>query len=122
MMRTTVIAMAAILAAYSTGLAHGPKVGANGGVQADAGNYHVEIVAKGAVLDVYLRDQNDKAVNADGHKGTAIFVVEGKAQRLPLTPAGDNRLTGTSPVALPAAIKGAVQIIIPSGGTVQAKF
>ena len=57
-----------------------------------------------------------------GFKGLAIFVVDGKPQRIPLTPAGENRLSGTSSVALPASPKGAVQITIPSGSTLQAKF
>jgi hypothetical protein len=49
-------------------------------------------------------------------------MIEGKPQRTSLTPAGDNKLTGTSAVSLPNAPKGAVQITTPSGSTVQAKF
>jgi hypothetical protein len=38
------------------------------------------------------------------------------------TPAGTNKLSGTSPVALPKEPKGAVQITTPTGSTLQAKF
>jgi hypothetical protein len=102
--------------------AHGPKVGQNGSPQEDAGSFHVEIVPKGTVLQVYLKDHSDKAVSTNGFKGTAIFVINGKAERITLTPAGENQLKGTSSVDLPAEPKGAVQITTAAGSTVQAKF
>jgi redox-sensitive bicupin YhaK (pirin superfamily) len=118
----TILIVAALLAAPSMALAHGPKTGANGGVQVDAGSFHVEVVSKGTSLQVFLRDHSDKAVTTNGFKGTAIFVVEGKPQRILLTPAGENRLSGTASVTLPTTPKGAVQITTPSGSTMQAKF
>ncbi|MGA8294352.1 MAG: hypothetical protein WB820_18055 [Rhodoplanes sp.] len=102
--------------------AHAPKVGHNGGPQADAGSFHVEMVPDGSVLHVYLRDHSDKAISTEGYKGTAVLVIEGKAERISLTPDGENKLKGTAPTPLPAAPKGAVQITTPTGGTVQAKF
>ncbi|HEY1364491.1 MAG TPA: hypothetical protein VGF60_19770 [Xanthobacteraceae bacterium] len=113
---------AALVAAASFALAHAPKVGVHGGAQADAGSFHVEVVSQGTTVEVFLRDHADRAVATDGFKGTAIFVVDGKAQRIPLLPAGENRLTGTSPVAIPSEAKGAVQITTRTGSTVQAKF
>ncbi len=47
-------------------------------------------------------------VNAFHHAGTAIFVINHKAERITLTPAGNNQLQGTSSVGLPAEPKGAV--------------
>ena len=122
-MKMKIIAtVAPLIATTSFGFAHSPKVGANGGPQTDAGSYHVEVVPQGTTLQVYLRDHSDKAVPSAGFKGTAIFVIEGKPQRIPLSPSGDNKLTGTAPVALPAEPKGAVQLTTPTGSTVQAKF
>ncbi|MBN9581160.1 MAG: hypothetical protein J0G37_06580 [Afipia sp.] len=115
-------AAALLIASASIASAHAPKVGANGGAQADAGSFHVEIVPERTTLQVFLRDHSDKAVVTNGFKGTAIFVIDGKAQRIPLTPAGDNKLTGTSTISIPSQPKGAVQITTPSGSTVQAKF
>ena len=112
----------ALLGLPSFAQAHSPKVGANGGAQVDAGSYHVELVPDGTTLQLYLRDHSDKEVASVGFKGTAIFVIDGKPQRIPLTPAGTNKLTGTSSVALPREPKGAVQITTPTGSTVQAKF
>jgi hypothetical protein len=121
-MKTLNALMLAAAIAATPALAHSPKIGMHGGQQTDAGSLHVEIVSNGTTLDVFLRDHSDKVVPAAGYKGTAIFVVGGKPQRIPLEAAGENRLTGTAPVELPKEPKGAVQITIPGGGTVQAKF
>lgn len=115
-------ALALLIATTTLAAAHAPKIGVNGGPQADAGSFHVEVVAKGTSLKVFLRDHSDKAVLTDGYKGMAIFVVDGKPQRIPLAPAGDNALTGTAPVTVPVEPKGAVQITTSTGSTVQAKF
>lgn len=104
-------------------LAHEPGVGAHGGVRVDAGAYHAELVADGTTtVALYLSDGADKPVTAEGFKANAILVVEGKAQRFPLAPAGGNRLTGTAPLAVPKGVKGAVQITAPNGASAQAKY
>ena len=120
--RRAFVIIVALAVAPPGASAHGPKVGQNGGPQEEAGSFHVEIVAQGTMLQVYLRDHSNKAVSTNGFKGTAIFVINGKAERISLTPAGENRLKGTSSVDLPAEPKGAVQIMTPTGSTAQAKF
>jgi hypothetical protein len=120
-MKRLVLLIAAVMVS-ATAFAHGPDKGANGGRQVDAGDYHVEMIAKGTQLAVYLRDDKDKPVDAAGFKATGIFVVAGKPQRIELKPESANKLVGTSSVALPQALKGAVQITLPTGKTVQAKF
>jgi hypothetical protein len=116
-----IVATTAAILSWSA-QAHAPKIGPNGGPQRDAGNYHVEVVGRGTTVRVFVRDQGDKNVSTTGFKGTAIFVVNGQPQRIPLTPAGDNILQGESASPLPAAPTGAVQITTPAGTTVQAKF
>ena len=102
--------------------AHGPKLGPNGGPVVHAGEYHVEMVAKGTALTVYLLDDDEKAVTTKGYKGTGIFAVDGKPVRIALTPDGPNKLVGQSVVPLTNPLKGAVQITTPAGKTAQAKF
>jgi len=75
------------------------------------------LVVRGTTLQVFLRDHSDKAVQTEGYKGTAIFVVDGKPQRIPLAPIGNNALTGTAPVLVPDKPNGAVQITTPTGST-----
>ncbi|MFG1430475.1 hypothetical protein V5F44_07625 [Xanthobacter sp. V2C-8] len=103
--------------------AHKPGTGANGGVRVDAGHYHAELVADGtSAVVLYLSDGAEKPVTADGFKANAILLVDGKAQRFPLSPAGGNRLSGTAAVAIPKGVKGAVQITAPDGSSAQAKY
>jgi hypothetical protein len=120
MKRLTALLAALLVAAAAH--AHGPNKGAHGGPQVDAGDYHVELVAQDTSLAAYVSDDKNKPVDAKGYKATGIFVVGGKPQRIELKPEGANVLTGTSLVPLPAVPKGVVQITLPSGKTVQAKF
>ena len=94
----------------------------HGGRAVEAGDYHVELVAKSGLIDVYLADHDNKAVRSAGHKGLAILVVDGKSQRIVLEPAGESRLSGKAGGELPSAPKGVVQITLPNGKTVQARF
>ncbi len=117
-----------ILAALMIGLfvtipatAHDIKT-QHGGRAVEAGEYHVEMVAKGGTIDVFLADHNNKAIPASGHKGVAILVIDGKSQRIVLEPAGAARLSGKAAGALPASPKGVVQITPPGGKAVQARF
>ncbi|ACL60457.1 hypothetical protein [Methylobacterium nodulans] len=116
---TTLIAAGILLAAPA--LAHEGR-GTNGGRVADAGRYHVELVAKDRTVDVYLLDGSEKPVPAAGFTGTAILVVNGKPARVALAPAGGSRLTGTADIPLGTAPKGAVQLTAPDGTTVSGKF
>ena len=120
MKRLTVVAAAFLIA--GTAYAHGPSTGANGGPQVDAGDYHVEMVAKDTSLSIYLNTDKDRPVDANGHKAIGLFVVAGKPQRIELKHEVANKLSGASTVPLPAALKGAIHITLPSGKTVQAKF
>ena len=67
--------------------------------------FHVEIVPKGALLEVYLRDHSDKAVSTEGFRGAAILVIDGKPERITLTPAGGNQLKGASSSTFPLSLK-----------------
>ncbi|MFG1193221.1 hypothetical protein [Xanthobacter flavus] len=121
--RRLVPALLAVTLSATPLLAHEPGTGANGGVRVDAGHYHAELVADGTpAIALYLSDGSDKPVAAEGFKANAILVVEGKAQRFPLSPAGGNRLAGTAAVAIPKGVKGAVQITAPDGSSAQAKY
>lgn len=106
-----------------TAFAHEPRKGPNGGLQVDAGAWHAELVANGSTtVTIYLADANGKAIPSAGFKANALFLVDGKPQRFVLAPADGSKLVGTAPVAVPAGVKGAVQLAAPDGQTGQAKF
>ena len=117
----TILALSIALLTSAPAFAHDAK-GPHGGRQVDAGRMHVELLAKGATIDVYVSDAAGKPVDAGSYKGLAILIVGGKPARIPLEPAGGDRLTGTASGELGGALKGAVQITTADGVTVQGKF
>jgi hypothetical protein len=116
------LVLVSTLVAALPALAHEVAKGPNGGRVVEAGDYHVEAVAKGPVIDVFLTDAADKPVAATGFKGLAILAVGGKSMRIALEPADATRLSGRATNALPPEWKGVVQITAPGGKTAQAKF
>jgi hypothetical protein len=68
-----------------------------------------------------VTDADDKPLSAQGFKATALLVVDGKPQRIPLEPDGA-RLAGKAAITLPATPKGAVQLTAPDGKTASARF
>ncbi len=121
-MRTTLaIAFTALLA--TAAFAHAPRPGPNGGLKVDAGNMHAELIANGTdTVTVYLFDADDKPVESAGFKANAILIIDGKPARFALEPAGGTILTGKAPGPVAAGVKGALQITLPDGSTVQAKY
>lgn len=97
------------------------ETGKHGGKMVSAGDYHVELIAKGGTVEVYIADHDDKPVAIAGYKGLAILSAGGKTQRVALE-AADGKLTGKATADLPANPKGVVQITPPGGKTVSAKF
>jgi hypothetical protein len=94
----------------------------HGGQAVEAGDYHLEWVSKGDFVEVYLTDHDNKAIGSTGHKGIAIILVDGKTQRIPLAPDGQNRLSGKASNSLPTSVKGVVQVTQPNGKTAQGKL
>lgn len=115
------LVIVALLTSTGSALAHDAK-GPHGGRVTDAGSYHVELVVKSDIVDVFISDASDKPVASSGFKGTAILVADGKSQRVVLAPVDGTRLSGNATVALPNQPKGVVQLTGPDGKTVQGKF
>ena len=111
------VALLAALPAY----AHDAK-SLHGGRIADAGPYHVELVAKDKAIEVFISSEDGKPVDPKGFKAVAIFTLGGKAERITLAPSEKDKLSGTAATALPASPKGAVQLMAPDGKTVTARF
>jgi hypothetical protein len=111
-MRRSSIVLFLVLAT-APAFAHDAK-GPNGGRVKDLGPFHAELTAKGSTVELYVTDTANKAVAVDGYKG--------QSERIDLAPAGGNRLTGTSTVAIPPNAKGVVRLNGPDGKTSQAKF
>ena len=111
-----------ILVAALPAFAHDMAKGPHGGRVVEAGDYHVELVAKGTLVEIFLTEAGDKPVAPAGFKGVAILMIGGKSARVALEPTGDTRLSGTAPSDLPTDPKGIVQITSAQAKTAQAKF
>jgi hypothetical protein len=121
-MKFTIVTLASILLIALPAAAHEVEKGPNGGRVVEAGAHHVELVVKDNAVNVFVTDASEKPVSINGFKGVAIFTISGKAQRITLEPKEGTRLSGTSPVALPAEPAGVVQITTPDGKTAQGRF
>lgn len=102
---------------------------AHGGQLRMAGAYYFELVvdknnteAKDSPLTVYLTDHRAQKVAAAGSSGTAT-ILAGKAKvTVPLTPAGDNKLSGVGKYVSDPQMKVVVAIVFPDKKTEQARF
>lgn len=103
--------------------AHEPGIGPNGGMRVDAAPYRLELVPAGTLVNVHVTlDADDSVADTSGMTGTAILLLDGKPVRVQLAPAAPGVLSADTGVTVPVDVKGAVQLTIPDGTTVQAKF
>jgi len=121
-----ILATCAALLMAQTATAHDnhkhDSKGPNGGVLAEAGDYHLELLTKGNAIEVHVLDHDNKPVPTTGYKGLAILSVQGKSQRITLEPAAQSQLVGKAETTLPGTVKGVVRLTPPNGKAVQAKF
>jgi hypothetical protein len=115
-MHTKILALTLAMFA-APAFAHEPRKGPNGGDLVDAGSYHIEVIGRGTVIEVLVSDATDKPVSATGFKALAIMVIDGKTQRITLSPTPDGKkLAGSAPAPL-TSVKGAVQLTDKDGKT-----
>ena len=95
----------AVLLAFSTPVsAHTSSKftkGPHGGhiVDAGGGSQHLELVATGGELTLYVSDQNEKPVETAGGAAEAQVLISGKNYSVALKPAGGNTMKGTGDFA-----------------------
>jgi hypothetical protein len=107
----------------STAAAYEVAKGPNGGPVVDVSGHHVEIVAKGTELVLFLTDEAEKPLASAGAKNPRAIVQEGgKTATMPLTPAEPNRLVGTLAQPLGTGARVVVSVTMADGHAVQARF
>ena len=125
-LKTIVVLGAMMLASVAYGQhKHGheqTEKGPNGGLLTEAGDYHIELIAKAGDVEINVMDHDNKPMPTKDFKGLAILSAGGKSVRIVLSPADAAKLTGKAESPLPAQPKGVVQITPPNGKSVQAKF
>jgi hypothetical protein len=71
---------------------HGAK---HGGIIEHTGHHHLELVAKGGTLEVYVTHEDGDAEDTNGAKASATVLADGKTERVALEPAGGNGFKGS---------------------------
>ena len=117
------IAVTSAVALPIAALAHEVAKGPNGGPVVDSSGHHVEMVAKGADLTLFLTDEADKPLAAAGAKNARAIVQEGgKTATVPLQPAEPNKLVGQLSQPLGKGARVVVSATLADGHAVQARF
>jgi hypothetical protein len=103
--------------------AHEMAKGPNGGPVVDSAGHHVELVANGTELVLFLTGEADKPIASAGTKNARAIVQDGgKTATVPLQPAEPNRLVGALAAPLGRDARVVVSATMADGHAVQARF
>ena len=106
-----------------TALAHEVAKGPNGGPVIDSSGHHVEMVANGTDLVLFLTGDADKPIASAGTKNARAIVQDGgKTATVPLQPAEPNKLVGALATPLGKGARVVVSATMADGHAVQARF
>jgi hypothetical protein len=113
----------AIAAAPLAVMAHEKAKGPNGGPIVDAAGHHVEMVANGNQLVLFVTGEADKPIASAGIKNARAIVQDsGKTATVTLQPAEPNRLLGALAAPLGNGARVVVSATMADGRAVQARF
>lgn len=65
------------------------------GVVEHTSHHHLELVAKGGTLELYVRHEDGEEEDTTGAKASATVLADGKTEMVTLVPAGGNGLKGS---------------------------
>ena len=122
-MRLKPIALAvALLALPLAASAHDVVNGPNGGQVVDDAGHHIEFVAKGGDIVLYLSDDADKPLSSAKATGRVIIQEGSKVFTAELASSEPNMLGSKLAAPLAAGAKLAVTIKLGDGHAVKARF
>ncbi|HYD15008.1 MAG TPA: hypothetical protein VEA77_01275 [Hyphomicrobium sp.] len=98
---------------------HGAK---HGGVIVHSGHHHLELVAKGGNLELYVSHEDGDAEEVGSAKATATVLADGKTEMVTLAPAGGNALKGAGGFNVGKGTTVVVSLTMPGHETEQARF
>lgn len=103
--------------------AHAPGPGPHGGqLQHLGNNTHVEVVARGNTILLYVFTPEDEPLATEGATATATVLAGGKTTRVPLQPKGGNLMQGSGDFASTPGMKVVVSITMQGGRPTQGRF
>lgn len=121
-MKRLIVALA-IAAAPLAAISHEVAKGPNGGPVVDSAGHHVEMLANGTQLVLFLTGDADKPIASAGAKNARAIVQDGgKTATVQLQPAEPNRLVGALTAPLGKGARVVVSATMADGHAVQARF
>jgi hypothetical protein len=120
-----ILAMLLAAAVAPGAMAQGHKhaeTGPHGGPMQDVVGVHAELVVSDKTVTVYLYDEANKPVSANGYGGSVLAGAGQARQVIALTAGADNSLagTGTATIGKPAGLT--LQLRNPAGKSGQARY
>ena len=92
-----------------------------GGVVAEAGMFQGELVLKANQFTVYITNHGDPVATA-GAQAKATVLAGAQKVEFALSPAGENRLSGSAASALPSGARAVVAVKLPDGRAGSLRF
>ena len=118
------VAAAAMLAAFTVhaAFAHDAEQGPHGGPVVEVKGHHIELIAKGSDIVLYLTDEAHGALASKGASGRAVILEGSKQSTVPLAPAEPNILTGKLDSPLATGTRVVVSVKLSDGHDVLVRF
>jgi methionine-rich copper-binding protein CopC len=120
--KTLALACAIVIGGIASAHAHDEEKGPNGGQVVDASGHHLEFVASGSDLTVFLTDEKAAAISSAGAKMKAIVQQNGKTDQVALSAAEPNKLVGKAAAPLGTGAKVVVTGSMADGHAIQGRF
>ena len=94
----------------------------HGGVVEHSGHHHLELVAKGNTIELYITNEGGKEEDVSAAKATATVLADGKTEQVALVPASRNGLKGTGGFNAGAGTTVVISLTMPEHETEQVRF
>lgn len=92
------------------------------GIVVHSGHHHLELVATGGTLDLYVTHEDGKEEDVSAAKATATVLADGKTEVVTLAPATGNALKGSGSFNAAKGTTVVVSLTLPGHATEQARF
>ncbi|WP_333793117.1 hypothetical protein [Hyphomicrobium sp.] len=127
MIRTLVVGLAALVIGGGVALAadgehahdHSAK---HGGIVEHSGHHHLELVAKGDTIKLYVTDESGAPEDASAAQASATVLADGKVEKVALEPAGGNALKGSGGFNAGKGTTVVVSLTLPGHEPEQVRF
>ena len=92
------------------------------GILVHSGHHHLELVAEGGSLQLYVTHEDGEPEDVSAAKASATVLADGKTETVALAPGGGNKLEGAGSFTAGKGTTVVVTLTIPGHETEQARF